>query len=585
MKDAANHGALHVVDPQNLRHCASFGFLFPDGDRIPYPKRSPENLRALQEELYTHRNPSDFNNSALPPVFTYLGQFIDHDITHQGLSHPDAAEVVDIFHRPADDFAPMPRADVAAAIVNQRTGRLDLDSLYGSNTQPQNAAHAKLIGLMRSTSDRAKMQLGTLHPMAGGIPDQLPLDGGADLPRLGQFMQPRKGAPTFSQNDFDALPTPIKQALGKDGAPNLAAAVIGDLRNDENLFVAQLHVAFLRYHNQMVDALRDAGETGDADAIFAKAREQVVLHYQWLVMNVYLPSVCDPVALQQVKASGAALYDRFLDQCGHTEGTPFPMPIEFAVAAFRFGHSMVRGTYDWNSRFGRRTKDGVHGGTDRASFEQLFTFTGGGKTPMGGLTRLPQNWVIDWARTALPNSEFADRTTRRIDTNLALPLRRMSNEATELQEQTATPLQLDEKNLAARNLKRSIRMSVPSAQACLTAINAQFGFALRPLTRAELTFGRTGNELKAAGFDRATPLWFYVLKEAEMRHAGQRLGALGTHIVAGTIAGLIIKDPKSYWNRAGSAEGRWHPVDGIRASGVVVDSLPAMLRAAQLLKA
>ncbi len=581
MSTPPQHGALSVVSPASLSACADFGFLFPDADSVTYTSETPTHLRALQEALYSHADAEDTNNSALAPVFTYLGQFIDHDITHQGLARSDAAQIVDIIARPNDDFAPQPREAVSGAIVNQRTGRLDLDSLYGPSLPTDNSAYDKLIGLLRNPDDRAKMWLGALSPFPGGIPNKLPLDGEADLLRLGRLMQPATGAPLFTREDYDNLPPDIRKSLGGDAAPNLTAAVIGDARNDENLFVAQLHVAFLRFHNQMVEALRNAGETGDADTLFAKARAQVVMHYQWLVMNVYLPSVCDPVALQQVKASGAAVYGSFLQACNHATGSSFPMPIEFAVAAFRFGHSMVRGNYDWNDAFGRNAETSAQ----RASFDLLFQFTGGGSNPMFGLPSLPENWVIDWARTGLSYSEFADRTTRRIDTNVALPLRAMINEAPTLNETNATPVQLDEKNLAARNLKRGIRMSVPSAQACISALNQQHGFKIRPLTQAELTFGRTGNALRAADFVRNTPLWFYTLKEAEMRQAGQRLGVLGTHIVAGTIAGLIIHDPNSYWNQPGSHEGRWHPVDGTRASGQLVDSLPAMLRASLLLEA
>lgn len=581
MTAAGHHGKAQVVAQDALPMCGSFGYLFPQGTSPDYTANTPAALRALQKELYAHGDPVDVNNSALAPVFTYLGQFIDHDITNQGLSGPEAKDIVDIFERPNDDFAPQDRAAVAKAIVNQRTGRFDLDSLYGPALPTGNPSYDKLIGLLRFHRDRAKMWVGLPAPTQGGIPGKLPVDGAADLLRLGRLMAPPSGAPLFSQQDFDGLPDGVKGSLSIDGGPNMRAAVIGDPRNDENLFIAQLHVAFLRFHNRMVDALRDANTEGDADHLFALAREQVTLHYQWLVMNAYLPAVCDPVALQQVKESGASLYSGFLARCGHQAGEVFPMPIEFAVAAFRFGHSMVRGNYDWNSTFGR----GDAPAEDRATFERLFQFTGGGSNPMLGAPSLPQNWVIDWRRTALPNSEFADRTTRRIDTNLALPLKTMVNEATDLDVDTATPQQLDEKNLAARNLKRGIRMSVASAQSCIAVLNAEHGFGLRPLTRAELEFGRTGNELVEAGYHKQTPLWFYVLKEAEMRQAGQRLGAVGTHIVAGTIAGLIMKDPNSSWNRAGSHEGRWHPVDGVRASGQLTDSLPALLRAALLLEA
>lgn len=581
MQGGGHHGRANIVAPEKLSKCGSFGYLFPDGESPGYSSDTPAHVRALQAELYQHGDTGDLNNSALAPVFTYLGQFIDHDITNQGLTDPAAAEVVDILNRPDDNFAPQPRADVVAAIKNQRTGRFDLDSLYGPSAPTGNEAHDKLIGLLRFHGDRAKMWVGKPTPFEGGIPGKLPIDGAADLMRLGRLMAPPSGPLRFTQDDFDALPDDVKATFSSaDGSPNMRAAVIGDPRNDENLFVAQLHVAFLRFHNRMVDALRDKGESGTADAIFAKAREQVVLHYQWLVMNVYLPSVCDPVALQQVKASGASVYGQFLADCGHSDGQAFPMPIEFAVAAFRFGHSMVRGNYDWNEAFGRTAPDN----SSRASFDLLFRFTGGGENPMFGAPTLPENWVIDWRRTAMPNSEFADRTTRRIDTNVAIPLQAMVNEATDLDPGDATLVDLDEKNLAARNLKRGVRMSVPSGQACLAALNGAHGFGLRALTQAELTFGRTGNELVDAGYHTQTPLWFYVLKEAEMRQAGQRLGALGTHLVAGTIAGLIIHDPNSYWNKSGSHESRWHPMDGVRVSGQLVDSLPAFLRAALLLE-
>ncbi len=562
------HGSLTPVE--NADECGSFGYLFPDAPTVPFDADTSTLLTPLHSEMYRHLDPEDLNNSALAPVMTYLGQFIDHDITRQGLSRADAGEVVDIFGPNGEGFAPQPRETVADAIKNERTGRLDLDSLYGPREPTGDAATDKLMGLMRNPNDRAKMLIGLPSPTEGGIPSGLPVDGEADLPRLRRLMRPEAGDPLFTQADFDALPDDMKRRFStKTGEPNMHAAVIGDPRNDENLFVAQLHMVFLRFHNAMVDTLRAEGFEGDADALFDAARAEVVLHYQWLVMNVYLPQVCDPVALQAVKASGAAMYGAFKDACGHEAGDHFPMPIEFAAGAFRFGHSMVRGNYDWNSAFG-------HEGSilPTANFALMFQFTGNGDNPMNGFKTLPQNWVSDWSRTGLANSEFAQRTTRRIDTNVALPLQDMANEGDKV----------DEKNLAARNLKRGIRMSLPTAQACVDALNATHGFALRPLTKAELTSGRTGNELKDLRYDEATPLWFYVLKEAEVRQAGQRLGALGTHLVAGTIAGLIIHDPNSYWNRDGSIEGRWHPVDGLRPAGRLVDSLPDFLRAAGVLE-
>ncbi|NOR61888.1 MAG: peroxidase [Rhodobacteraceae bacterium] len=563
------HGTKAQISSQSPLACGDFDYLFPNGAPAPFDHSKRAAFTAFHQALIENSDTVGANNSPLPPIFTYFGQFIDHDITGQMAVDGQAAETVDIF---GADFDAQPKQDVARAIKNARTGRFDLDSLYGPALPTGNHALDKLIGLMRYPKDRAKMWLARPESFAGGIPDKLPKDGAADLLRLRRLMVAQHGeaAPHFSKADFEALPAP-NQALHTlpNGDINMRSAVIGEARNDENLVIAQLQVAFLRFHNRVVDAYPHARTSGDQEIVFNWAREQVRFHYQWLVMNAYLPAVCDPVVVQQIIASGGQLYGDFLQSCHHEAGTHFPMPLEFSVAAFRFGHSMVRGNYDWNSNFGRGPSE-----TSRARFQELFLFTGGSHTPLGGKNNVPENWIIDWHRMALPNSEFADRSTRLIDTNIALPLSTMVNEGEKPHE----------KNLAARNLKRSIRMSIPAAQSCIEALNTRYGLGIVPLTHVELTSGKSGPELEATGFAALTPLWYYVLKEAELRQAGQRLGPLGSHIVAGTIAGLILHDPNSYWNQKGSQEGRWHPADGVRPSGQLVDSIPAMLRAALLME-
>ena len=81
------------------------------------------------------------------------------------------------------------------------------------------------------------------------------------------------------------------------------------------------------------------------------------------------------------------------------------------------------------------------------------------------------------------------------------------------------------------------------------------------------------------GFAEETPLWFYVLKEAEIRGGGERLGPLGSLLVADTLVGLAACDPSSFWHEAGSDGGRWHPSDGARPDGVTIESMAAMMRA------
>ena len=241
---------------------------------------------------------------------------------------------------------------------------------------------------------------------------------------------------------------------------------------------------------------------------------------------------------------------------------------------------MVRAEYDWNEFFGRSDADM----TARAPFEFMFRFTGNSAPPLprrdGGSSRtLPENWGADWARLIELVPDHLDRSARRIDTRLAPPLHSMINEVVHNAgaEHDVRP------NLPARNLRRGMLMNLPSAQGCIAALHDGFGISFRVLDEKELTRGRTGDLVHDLGFHRETPLWFYVLKEAEVIGNGQRLGPLGSHIVAGTIAGLMVHDPQSAWNKAGSLNGRWHPVDGPKVSGFVVDSLPALLRAAGVL--
>ena len=63
------------------------------------------------------------------------------------------------------------------------------------------------------------------------------------------------------------------------------SAIIGDSRNDENLAVAQTHLAFIKFHNTVVDQLVEKDSTLQGEALFEKARRQVVFSYQTLVLQ------------------------------------------------------------------------------------------------------------------------------------------------------------------------------------------------------------------------------------------------------------------------------------------------------------
>lgn len=555
------HGQeIPITIGQEANNCGQFGYLFPQAANAPFDGATLTAFANLHRDMVEVDTAPEGDHSSLPPIFTYFGQFVDHDIT--GVApNPATARLLAI-----DDanLAPVARPDVLSKLLNVRTGQFDLDSLYGFDGPSGDAALDKLNGLLRFPGDRAQMWIGKPSSDDGRPP--FPKDPAADLLRLDRLLS--VGA--FTEADINGLPPEHKKLFFySDGTLNRSRAIIGDARNDENLFIAQLHLAFLRFHNRVVQAWPNPRHSGDADEVFAWAKSQVRRYYQWLVINVYLPGICDSKVVRGILADGPVLYDEFLANCNWTAGDRLPMPMEFATACYRFGHSMVRSTYDWNENFGHEAKI-----LPEATFGQMFQFTGHAQPPGNGFSgRLPGNWVADWDRLAHPVSAFSKRSTRLIDTRLAAPLTDMVNEGD-------TPVV---RNLLARNLRRGAQHNIPTAQSVLAGLNA-LGLAVPALTKAQIASGATAGEIKEGSFDEHTPLWFYTLKEAEVLSRGQRLGPLGSHVVAGTIIGLILRGPNSVWNTPGSHEGRWHPVDGPRVSGQLVDSFPALLRAALLME-
>jgi len=438
-----------------------------------------------------------------------------------------------------------------------RSGQLDLDSLYGSEQDTGNAALNKLNGLLRFPKDRAMMWIGTYGDLDRRV--RFPeADPGGDLLRLDHLIS--TGA--FSEADVDALPLTYRQLFRHpDGSLNLSRAIIADARNDENLFLAQLHLAFLRFHNRVVQQWPRPRRAGDENDVFLWARAQVRRFYQWLILNVWLPSICDPRIVREILADGPRLYDAFLTSREWIEGDPLPIPLEFSTACFRFGHSMVRDTYDWNKNFGRGSNPILPLGAD---FDHLVLFTGSvsrwpgntvsgrpAREPMDGLgPKLPGRWGADWDRLVHPMSASAERSARRIDTVFGDPITRMEKHGSDRVARNPT----------AQNLRRGMMQNLPSAQSVIEGL-AAVGLNVAALTEVQIASGATGDAIMAGGFDTETPLWFYTLKEAEILGAGQRLGPLGSHIVAGTLIGLIFRGPDPVWTEPGSHEGRWHPVD------------------------
>lgn len=567
-----SHGKMQspTVSETQASHCAPFDYYF----RNAAPAADSADVLEAMDDLATamiDQGCGAENNSQIPPVFTYLGQFIDHDIT-AGTDRNQNDEMID-----NATLSAAKRDDVVASRVNFRTGRLDLDSLYG-NSEVAEAANEKDAGFlakfqdaMRFPPDRAKMRIAFYSPKTKGV--DLPRDRAGDLLRLGALTGGVN--PTITQADLDGLSPELHSVFAEeDGKPKIHRAVIAEGRNDENLIIAQLHLAMLRFHNRVVDSCDDPTILGQGrEAVFRWAKENVTRTYQWLIVNEYLPTMCNPAALGWIVANGAPLYKGLFDAHGGCTDGHFVMPIEFSTAAFRFGHSMVRPAYDWNKFFGRK-QDSLNI-ADKATFQDMFALTGSGKLK-GMSKRLPGQFGADWDRmSAEVTPEFPDRATRLIDTQISMPLFNLPSES--------SMANCVLKHLAVRNLRRGMMLNLPSAQDCIATLNADFSLKLPVLTPEQLGDGPIYAALESGKFLNATPLWYYILREAEVLESGERLGPFGTHLVAETLFGLLVNDPASYWNAPGSDKGRWHPQDGAQPAGIPVTSIRALFRSAKLL--
>lgn len=455
----------------------TFGYMF-DGDGLAEDPQAFERLGRLGKAMVT--NAGVIGPKGQPAILTYFGQFIDHDITRNTDVDPGNLEDFSVT-REDGRLTKNPRDTVLATIRNGRVASLRLDSLYGETPEMQACLR-----------DGRKMKIGKTSA-----------DRPFDIPRL---------------SDQDA-------ECGIAG--DAKAPLVGDTRNDENLVVAQLHLAFLRFHNAVIDRL-DPGL--DTDNAFAEAQRLTILTYQWLVLNHYVRPLCDPDVVAQVLVKPVAEhYTRF------SRGAQV-MPLEFSVAAFRFGHSMIRPGYVFNTTF------------PRSSLAQLFEFTGSGG--LGGASRLPDVWVIDW-KNFLPDDNAA-LIARGVDSEIAPGLDRLP-----VDPGLPPNVRAAMENLPVRNLRRSYVLAIPTAQQVMRAMGGQAN--MEPLTQADLA-GFAGGIIETEGYLDQTPLWLYILLEAEIRTGRRRLGKLGSFIVAETLIGLLAEDPESVLH-AGNSGGGWSPAD------------------------
>lgn len=544
-----------------------FGYLCKPGenDLLPQSEETIANLKKLAALMVDDAESSttDNGNSSIPPGYTYWGQFLDHDIT-AGTDRSHEFSITE------DNFSPINPDQVITDIQNMRTPFFDLDSLYGDNNGP----FGEMFRLY-DPSDMVKFKIAK-NDDSLGIPGSVPnpeLGLERDLPR------------------------------NNDGSINDASstiALIGDGRNDENTIIAQFHLAMLKFHNCVVDELRKIHPTVNDRQLFDMARKEVISHYQWLIVNDFLKRILDEEVYQQILAeyadsNASSIFDEF------GNGKPF-MPLEFSTAAYRFGHSMVRNNYDFNQNFGDASLDDNSAGEvlADANFSLLFAFTGKGGERLRGSgqptinTTLPFNWIIEWERFFDTDqvNQGDKRFARKIDTKIALPLSDMRNNDFELlSDAEKATVDVGEaqfnrimRHLTERNLLRGYLLSIPTGQAMVKHLCDTCN--LKPLDAKELQENNSSElnqVLKDSGFLKNTPLWYYVLKEAEVRGKGNSLGPLGSCIIGRTFIGFLKYYQRKQYGLYG-IQASWSPKNGIveQSSGQPFRGIMDLLRFAKV---
>ena len=430
----------------------------------------------------TQREPDD-ENPTIPAGYTYFGQFVDHDITF-------------------DPASSLQQTNDPDALVDFRTPRFDLDNIYGRGSADQPYLYEK--------PDRVKFILGANRGISG-----------MDRPDL--------------QRTADGT------------------ALIGDKRNDENKIVVQFQALFLKFHNKIYDKLASKFSKGQEADRFAEAQRIVRWCYQWIVLTDFLPRVCDKTIVDSIRP----------DTTGHSgpklnfysaHGDAY-IPVEFAVAAYRFGHSMVRPSYSLNSVVIKGTSEFQHNGK-KFPFARIPIFVAKSKKPTDAMNgfgeELPNSWGIDWdfflgkIGTHMEPKPQIPQPSYRIDASLVDPLG-------DLPEFVAQNVPSPFASLAFRNLMRGVSMGLPAGQRIAKMMGVPH------LTDEELwtkknegekiipwTEGRTFFDAHKKWLEFSAPLWFYILKEAEIKHHGHHLGSVGSRIVAETFYGLAWSDHYSY---------------------------------------
>ena len=394
------------------------------------------------------RNPD--HPDALPAGFSFLGRFIEHELTFDAASE----------HQKQVD---------PEALRHFRPACLALDGVYGGG--PEDAAY------LYERHDRARFLL---------------------------------GADTEGNPGHDIV-------RNREGA-----GVIPDPRNDQNLILSQMHLAFQRFHNAWADRLRQDGahRSADDDGVFERAQLEVRRHFQWIVLHEYL-----------VYLVGKPMVDAVLRARRFYQIREVPsLPLEFLLGVSGVLWTLMRPTY--------RINETLWGDLHHAL--------------AGGRQATPDRRV-DWRNFFFIDTNSTPLLSKRIDTKLT----------TELLDPIPGDAREARCSVAQHHLLRGAQVGLPSGQSVAESMRAGHGLDAEsiPGLKPIVVLGKDEfPELREFGLDEHTPLWYYILKEAELQTGGCTLGPVGGRIFAEVIVGLLQADPLSFVRSA----PRWRPEENGR---------------------
>ncbi|HKK74685.1 MAG TPA: peroxidase family protein [Saprospiraceae bacterium] len=481
-------GKKHPGNPEeNLLFTGEDNFLNLSKAQIQYLQKNFAKCSCQKWNNVRRKKEIDaFKHKLTPAGYTYLGQFIAHDLS----------------------FVSFRGQSRRGAIKNQVTPMLDLDGLYGRG------------------------------PLAD------PLFYSTAAQKTGYFA-------------YSKAPQDLRRLARDQGA--LELPIIPDARNDDNIFISQIHLAFQKLHNQLLTYValqrvynelalevffknyygnpdRKTKDRPERDVSklkhgtnslhneqlttvrdFERARHLVTQIYHWIILEDYLPRLIPKYILEDMLGSESAVEGQLK---WYTKNKRHKIPLEFSLACFRFGHSMVRSSY--------RFKKVGKGASTWEEVKKLFTVKTNGQR-VSDLT-------IDWA------SMFQDDFSTGQNANpINLTITNQMKE--EIGKIDGTNQSIVERNLTAGNGR---------------LLSGQEIARLMGLTPLRCAVKEEDFEVDPAKVDpNDLPLWVYTLLESDKYYDGVKLGPVAGRIVAEVLIGLLINDPTGYLNR----QPHWTPCD------------------------